>query len=926
VSPTYQFGRFELIPATRQLLADGGAVTLGARAFDVLVALVERRERMVTKDELLEIAWPGLVVEENNLQVQISALRKALGPQAIATIPGKGYRFAARLGGDMPPAPERPADAPERRKEPRPWLVPSQSEGPRLAAVVFTDVVGYSARMQKDESGTIALVKADFERMRALCGKHGGESLNTMGDGLLLCFPSALQAVSCALQIQGEFGARKLTDSQALEHRIGLHLGDVFHLDTGDVAGDGINIASRLESKAPPGGICLSQTIYDTVKGKLPMRATFLGPETFKNIAEPVPIWQVTPEEVPGPAKSQTSMETAKTPAATTPPSPPHAMRWSYWIAGAAVVVAALGSSAVWFWSRPQAPPDKSIAVLPFANMSEDKNMAYFADGVQDDLLTQLALLGELKVVSRTSVAEFRNSSKNIRQIATELGVTSLVEGSVRRAGDRVRVSAQLIDARSDKHIWAQTYDRDLKDIFAIQSELATEIAKALKVSLSPAEEKRLAHKPTENLAAYDLYRRYQDLARRAHAVDAIEKLDERIELLERVVELDPKFALAWAILATEHARKYFYDLDRTEARLARARQAAERALALAPADLAVKAEVGNFYYYGLADYTRAVAYFEDLLRVAPNNVAVLTQLSWVKRRLGRWPEANALLERALAIDPRNVDALSVLRDNLQGFRHADEAIALQRRIIEVQPDSIEDRARLHAFEWTKSGSSAAYVAWRRTLPEKVARESFFVWDLDLRRALVEGDADTAIRILETPPAMGESGTRLAKTWRALLLLRKGERARAHELARSSLREAQAVLAQRPDDVRSLVQAMLSHAILDERQAAWDAYKRLRARLVATPDALDISGLATFRLYLYAALGDRDGAVRTLALHLKQQNPAQGDEYTDLYVFFFRGDPRVQALLKDPANNAPLPIVNWDLEKMLAELAPPKAP
>ena len=231
----YRFGRFELRPATRQLLADGGEVTLGNRAFDVLVALVERRERMVTKDELLEIAWPGVVVEENNLQVQISALRKVLGQQAIVTVPARGYRFALTPKGDAPSESERPADAPERRKEPR--GISTQGEGPRLTAVVFTDVVGYSARMQQDEARTIALIQADFARMRALCGQHGGESLNSMGDGLLLRFPSALQAVQCALAIQGEFHARKANaEQQPLEHRIGIHLGDVFHLETGDVA------------------------------------------------------------------------------------------------------------------------------------------------------------------------------------------------------------------------------------------------------------------------------------------------------------------------------------------------------------------------------------------------------------------------------------------------------------------------------------------------------------------------------------------------------------------------------------------------------------------------------------------------------------------------------------------------------------------
>jgi len=441
---------------------------------------------------------------------------------------------------------------------------------------------------------------------------------------------------------------------------------------------------------------------------------------------------------------------------------------------------------------------------------------------------------------------------------------------------------------------------------------------------LSPADEKRLAHKPTENLAAYDLHQRYQDLARRAHAVDAAEKLDERIELLERVVALDPKFALAWAILATEHARKYFFDLDRTDARLARAKQAAERALALAPDDLAVKAEAGNFYYYGLVDYARAAAYFEDLLRVAPNNVAILAQLSWVKRRLGRWPEANALLERALAVDPRNPDALRTLRENMEEFGHLDEAIALQRRLAQIQPDNIDEQARIHFLEWTKPGSPAAYVAWRKTIPEATARESFWVWFLDLRRALKENDPGTAIRLIETRKSWQEWA---AKTWRAVLLVAKGESARAHDLARSSLREAEAVLTQHPDDPYARWKAMHSHAVLGERQAAWDDYKRSHARLVANPDALDIVTLQLDRVTLYAVLGDRDGAFRALEQLAKQRAFSWGGSaFPEMYLFPVRDDPRVQALLKDSANNAPLPIVNWDLGKMLAELRAPDEP
>ena len=377
-------------------------------------------------------------------------------------------------------------------------LTPSPPpEKRRLAAVVFTDVVGYSARMQRDEASTISGVEADLDRMRKLCIEYGGEVLNSMGDGLMLCFPSAVKAVSFALKVQGEFAARKSSAPQALEHRIGVHLGDVISLENGSVAGDGVNIASRLEAKAPPGGSCMSQTVYDTVNGKVPMQASFVGPQNLKNIAQPIPVWHVRPESGAG----ATDIRASK----FAPPAPQrHAKRWL--LSALSVVLVVSVAAGGWLWSRRDAsltPPvakagpaladSKSIAVLPFTNMSDNKDNAYFADGMQEELLTQLALLSELKVVSRTSVMDYRDTKKNIRQIGTELGVRTLVEGSVRRAGNSVRVAVQLIDTGSDKHLWAKSYDRELKDVFAIQSELATEIVRALKVSLSPHDQARLA-------------------------------------------------------------------------------------------------------------------------------------------------------------------------------------------------------------------------------------------------------------------------------------------------------------------------------------------------------------------------------------------------------------------------------------------------
>jgi len=783
---------------------------------------------------------------------------------------------------------------------------------PKLAAVVFTDVVGYSTWMQRDEAAAIALVQADFERMRALCTQHGGELLNTMGDGMMLCFPSAVQAVSFALQLQDEFGARKaaLPPEQALEHRVGVHLGDVFRLEGGSVAGDGVNIAARLEAKAPVGGICISQTVYDTVKGKVPMRASFLGPQSFKNIAEPIAIWQVMPESTAGAAAAKPSARG------------PHAKRWLFSALAAGLVLAVgLGG---WLWSRRDAPvtqpasktnialaDGKSIAVLPFTNMSDDKGNAYFADGMHEELLTQLALVGELKVVSRTSVMDYRDSKKNMRQIGTELGVNSLVEGSVRRAGNQVRVTAQLIDAGSDKHLWAASYDRELKDIFAIQSELATEIARALKVTLSPHDQARLARKPTENLAAYDLFLRHQELFNRSLGTYRIvASVKERIALLSQAVELDPKFALAWAKLGAEHAFAYDFLIDHSPSRLTQATQAIERALALAPDDVEVQIEEGKFHRYGGNDYARAAQSFENVLQIAPNNVDARMHLAFVRYRELRWADFAAHLEKVLTIDPRNVGALNAYANHLLDFRHYDGALEVQQKLLNIRPDDVDLQGRYQRIEHYKSGNWDAFDKWRSTLPPGTERTSGRVWRLDVERAAARRDFDAVMRLIDAAPKE-MLNLEWDKLWwsleRAMVLLAIGDRPRAMATARTVLGQVADKLRGRPDDRYLLELSFVSRAILGEREAALAEHRRSHTLALASKDLSRADNIYREVLGLRALLGDREQALQELSRQLKLPRSVASDYRVSLQLFSLWDDPAFKAIVNDPANNAPLP-------------------
>jgi len=752
VNIPYRFGRFKLNPETRQLLADGEQVPLGARAFDVLVALVERRERLVTKDELLELVWPGLVVEENNLSVQISALRKALGLHAIATIPGRGYRFTAPVEADSAQTPPEISDANEQRS-------------------------------------------------------LGAE--------------------------QAPEGA---TENTATSNRI----------------------------PAPP-------TVSDRFR-----------------------------------------------------------VRTRTWVAVTAtmLLVLALGG---WLWSKREAPAlriasnpetspvdSKSLAVLPFTNLSEDKGAAYFADGVHEDLLTQLALVGELKVVSRTSVMEYRDTKKNARQIAAELGVGSLLEGSVRRAGNRVRITAQLVDARSDKHLWAKSYDRELTDIFSLQSELATEITRALKVSLTPRDEAQLGRRPTENLEAYELFLRHRQLDIQALTSGTDRTFEQRIDLLSRAVKLDPKFALGWAKLGADEARARFFYGDPSNDRINRAQHAMDRALRLAPDDMEVRLQLEYLYHYGYQDFARAAQYVEDLLKLAPNHVEMLVQLSYLRLRQGHWADANALLQKALSIDARNVDAAVQLRQNLLYFRHFDEALSLQRRIIELAPGNLDQEALLHLIERFNTGSFASYDAWRNALTAADAQRFDMVWSNDLFRALSNRDLETALRLLESPPRQGED---VIAGWfvdsnRASLLLALGRRAQAIEFARSKLPEARKALRRTPDDRNLQYNFLMYLAILGERGAVLTEFQKWRDSSRVQSDAYLAQDVMAWGAHLLALLGDREQALKAIARVAKEPNPWWEYARIDPPLASLWDDQSFLAIVNDPANNAPLPIENRGIPRL----------
>jgi len=408
----------------------------------------------------------------------------------------------------------------------------------RLSAILSADVEGYSRLMQDNEEATVRTITTYRTAITHIIEQYRGRVVDSPGDNILAEFTSVVDAVNCGVEIQRDLAERNaaLTENRKMKFRIGINLGDV--LEEGKrIYGDGVNIAARMEGLASAGGIAISGTVYDAIQSKIGLAYESLGEHQVKNIEKPVRAYRVLSQ--PGAAAHRVIK--AKRVEAT---------KWRNVFLVAAAILVVAGALGTWhFFLRPPGPPSEktaaplpdkpSIAVLPFVNMSDDKDQEYFSDGITEDIITNLSKLSRIFVVSRNSSFLYKGKQVKIEEVARDLGVRHVLEGSVRRAGGRVRVTAQLIDGKTGRHVWADKYDRELKDIFAVQDEVTRKVVSELAVALTTNESARLPRKHTENFEAYDTYLR----ADRESDVLKKENQLKAIEMSQRVIELDPKFA-----------------------------------------------------------------------------------------------------------------------------------------------------------------------------------------------------------------------------------------------------------------------------------------------------------------------------------------------------------------------------------------------
>jgi TolB-like protein/Tfp pilus assembly protein PilF len=554
----------------------------------------------------------------------------------------------------------------------------------------------------------------------------------------------------------------------------------------------------------------------------------------------------------------------------------------------------------------PVSAPAKTIAVLPFENFGTDPQSEVFADGVQDEVLTDLAKIADLKVISRTSVMQYKHSSRrNLRDIATALGVANVLEGSVQRTGNRVKVNAQLIDANTDTHLWADSYERDIADVFAIQSEIAKAIADQLRAKISPTEKAAIEKPPTADLVAFDLYQRAKALwPEFSDAVRAREKLPEAEQLLTEAVQRDAQFLLGWCLLSRVHGAFYWYAFDRTQRRLQQAENAVQTALRLQPDSGEAHLAAAVYHYFGHLDYERALNELNTAQKSLPNNAEIYEYTGYIQRRQGDWQASTRNLSRALELDPRNIFTLGQLANSYQSqHRYADQmqTFDLILSIRPNEPSALISRAVVF-LHW-----KADIGPFQQTLATITAKNSEIVSAVDdPNYALCERTPAAAERVLAHYPRGGITTNYGVNSpysfWQGVIARIRGEKANADNAFQEARTEMLKVLDAEPDYPAALSLLGIIDAALGHKQEAIREGERACQLVPVTRDAVTAAALAVNLAQIYAWTGEKDLAIERIAtLEATPNELSYGLLKLSPTWDSLRGDPRFERIINSLA-------------------------
>jgi TolB-like protein/class 3 adenylate cyclase len=777
-----------------------------------------------------------------------------------------------------------------------------------IAHVLFIDIVGYSKLLLKQQSELLRelneVVSGTNEFRRA---EAAGKLIRLpTGDGMALVFRTNPEApAECAVEI-----GRALKSHPAIQLRMGIHSGPVNEIvdvnQRANIAGAGINMAQQVMDCGDAGHILLSRHVAEDLEQDDRWRPLLhdLGTCEVKHGVR-VGVTNLYSDEVGNPQLPKKFLALKK--------HRSH-VHWAE-AAIALLVLGAIAAAFLFVLRRPMrsavSVAEKSVAVLPFENLSSDKENAFFADGVQDEILTNLARIADLKVISRTSVMQYKTGlQRNLREIGQQLGVAHLLEGSVQRAANRVRVNAQLIDARTDAHLWAQTYDRDLADVFAIQSEIAKAIADQLQARLSPNEKAAIEKAPTTDLAAFDLYTRARTLLLSTSFGPTLEQnMRQAVELLNQAVQRDPAFFEAYCELLYAHALLYSVGFDHTVGRLASTEAALQATARLRPDAGETHLARAQYLYFGPRDYSAALAELENARRSLPNDPRIFELIGFILRRQGQQEEGLRNLEKALELDPRSYDIMQQIALSYENLRRYPEEAAILDRALTIVPNDVATQcARAVVDLYWKADTRPLHEMIDSILAKNPgsisdAANSWFVC------ALAEHDpsaAERALVALGDGPCWGDDVIDLSRNFGDGLLARvMKDEAKARAAFSKARTEQEKIVQAQPEYGPALCVLGLIDAALGHKEAALEEGRRAIELLPVEKDSVNGSRMIQYFAVTAAWAGEKDLALQQLEIGTRAPFASQLLSYGGLKLLPFwdplRGDARFEKIVAELA-------------------------
>ena len=740
----------------------------------------------------------------------------------------------------------------------------------KLAAIMFTDMVGYTALMQKDEPKARELIERHRIFIKPLVEKHGGEILQYVGDGTFCTFESAIEAVTAALEIH-----KVLEVEPEINLRIGIHVGDVV-VEGDEVYGDGVNVASRLEPLAEPGEICVSNQVYENIKNQPGLALKSLGKQDLKNVDEPIEVFTVAREDVTTKDPPEKEVRAVIADGATKEKGKNFN---KLLFTGAAVAALILIS----IWINPFSPSGeraleasgeiRSIAVLPFDNMSNDPDQEYFSDGMTEALITNIAKIRALKVISRTSIMRYKGTDKSLPEIARELNVDAILEGSVMHAEGEVRITAQLIRASTDEHLWANSYTDKLENIMILQSKIARAVADEIKLALSPEEEINIGGERKVNPEAYKLYLQ-------ALKIDPWVMVSENetiaIGLLQEAVAIDENFIEAWLLLSDRISILQFGKIDSDRERISKARQALDKAKEIDPTMIEVQLSEGHYHYYGNKDYINGLESYYGVLRNDPNNSIALEHVGYVLRRMGKWETALDKFLEVYKRDPYNADLVRSIGDSYFNLRNFSQSEIYFKKALDIAPKFAHPYVTLGVIAFQKSGDPKEGLAAMESETKVNYPRWLGVAGVRPYLLALSGNLDAAVEEINTIPTADFQ-------WGPIVNVRNfflgemhwlvGEKTKADDYFDSILPDLEIAYRLEPKTDQWLRLLSFSYAYLGRKEEAISVARRRVENVSISDDAYWGSGNEFDLAHVYMIVGEYDMALDKVDLLLSIPSP-----------------------------------------------------